>query len=112
VLPGAFRSRVLPEMPALVATVGDVPLEEALALAQELRRRGIAALAELGRRSLGNSLKRAGRLGARRVLILGEDEVAAGEVTVKDLATGEQRRLPRSEAVAALSSAVSEEPQG
>lgn len=102
VLPETFRSRVLPGVPALVATVGEVPLEEALALAQELRRRGVPALAELGRRSLGNSLKRADRLGARRVLILGEDEVAAGEVTVKDLGTGEQERLPRDEAVAAL----------
>ncbi len=102
VLPAAFRERVLPGIPALVATVGEVPLEEALALAQELRGRGVAALAELARRSLGNSLKRAHRLGARRVLILGEDEVAAGEVTVKDLESGEQERLPRAEAVAKL----------
>ena len=37
------------------------------------------------------------RAGTQRGLrAVGEDELAAGEVTFKDLATGEQRRVPRS----------------
>ena len=102
VLPEAFRRRVLPESPAYVATVGEVATEEALVLAQEVRRSGVPALAELGRRSLGGSLKRADKLGARRALILGADELAAGEVTVKDLASGEQQRMARPDAISRL----------
>jgi len=97
VLPESFRRRALPAPAALVATVGDVPLDEALALAQELRAAGLPALAELARRSVKNSLKRADRLGLAHVLLLGADELAAGEVTVKDLSTGDQVRLGRAE---------------
>jgi histidyl-tRNA synthetase len=99
VMPESFRRRALPAAPAYVATVGEVGEEEALAFAQELRKAGVPALAELGRRSLGSSLKRAVKLGARHALIVGADELAAGEVTVKDLGTGEQVRLRRAEAV-------------
>ena len=99
VMPESFRRRALPAAPAYVATVGEVGEEEALAFAQELRKAGVPALAELGRRSLGSALKRAVKLGARHALIVGADELAAGEVTVKDLGTGEQVRLRRAEAV-------------
>ncbi|HUF78054.1 MAG TPA: His/Gly/Thr/Pro-type tRNA ligase C-terminal domain-containing protein, partial [Thermoanaerobaculia bacterium] len=99
VMPESFRRRALAAAPAYVATVGEVGEEEALALAQELRKAGVPALAELGRRSLGSSLKRAVKLGARHALIVGADELAGGEVTVKDLGTGEQVRLRRAEAV-------------
>ena len=102
VLPEAFRRRALPAAPAYVATVGEAAQEEALALAQELRRGGVPALVELGRRSLGSSLKRADKLGASHALILGAEELEAGEVTVKELGTGEQVRLPRTEAVRRL----------
>jgi len=102
VLPESFRRRATPAAPALVATVGDVPLDEALALAGELRAAGVPALAELARRSVKNSFKRADRLGVRHVLLLGADELAAGVVTVKDLGTGEQERLARAAVVAAI----------
>jgi histidyl-tRNA synthetase len=102
VLPESFRERAAPGTAALVATVGDTALEEALALARELRSAGISALAELARRSVKNSLKRADRLGVRHVLLLGVDELAAGQVTLKDLASGDQERLSREEAVRRL----------
>jgi len=62
----------------------------------------VPALAELARRSVKNSFKRADRLGVRHVLLLGADELAAGVVTVKDLGTGEQERLARAAVVAAI----------
>lgn len=106
VLPESFRRRVTPAPAALVATVGDVPLDEALALGQELRAAGLPALVELARRSVKNSLKRADRLGLRHVLLLGADELAAGEVTVKDLSTGDQVRVGRAEAADRLRAAA------
>lgn len=106
VLPESFRRRAAPVPAALVATVGDVALDEALALAQELRAAGLPALAELARRSVKNSLKRADRLGLRHVLLLGADELAAGEVTLKDLSSGDQERLGRAEVTDRLRTAA------
>ena len=39
---------------------------------------------------------------ARRIVILGEDELASGILTVKDFATGDQTKVPRAELVAFL----------
>lgn len=105
VLPESFRARAVGERPVLVVAVGETPLAEVLALAQELRGAGVAALAELAVRSLGNSLKRAGRMGVRYAVLLGAEELAGGEATLKDLETGEQERVPR----AALADRLHEE---
>ena len=48
-------------------------------------------------------LSRADKNGARIALILGEDEIANGTVTVKELATGEQQTLAQSGLSARLS---------
>jgi histidyl-tRNA synthetase len=95
VLPESFRQSVLPKAPVLVATLGDVAFAEALAVAEELRAAGVPVVTELSARSAKSVLKRADRLQARQVVLLGDDEMAAGEVTIKDLASGEQRRVPR-----------------
>ena len=47
-------------------------------------------------RSLKSQFKQADRLGARLVVVLGPDEVAAGEVTVRAMATSEERTAPLS----------------
>lgn len=103
VLPESFRQAALPAPPVVVAGVGEEGPEAALAFAEELRGAGVAAQAELAGRSLKNAFKRADRLGARAVAVLGDEELAAGAVTIKHLASGTQRRLPRAEAVAELS---------
>ncbi len=104
ILPEELRRGVLPPPPVAVVVVGEVGFAEALDLAEALRARGVAAVPELSSRSLKAALKRADRLGSRFVLILGDDELAAGEVTVKDLRSGEQRRLPRPEAIDLMTS--------
>ncbi len=43
--------------------------------------------------SLAHHLKRANKMGAAHVLILGEEELSAGEISVKNMSTGEQKRL-------------------
>jgi histidyl-tRNA synthetase len=104
VLPESFRRAALPPAPVVVIGLGDGDAgpEAALAFAEELRSAGVVAQAELAGRSLKNAFKRADRLGARAVALLGDEELAAGAVTIKHLASGEQRRLPRAEAVADL----------
>jgi histidyl-tRNA synthetase len=51
-------------------------------------------------------MKEASRLGARYAALLGEDELAAGAVTVRDMQTGEQQARPRAEAVRRLAEAA------
>jgi len=102
VLPQSFRDQVVPPQPVLVVPVGEVSAAESLAVAEELRAAGLNATAELSGRSLGAALKRADKLNRRWVVLLGDEELAAGEVSLKDMDSGEQRRLSRQEAVERL----------
>jgi len=61
----------------------------AIGLLADIRRRGHAAdMAYRG--NMKKRMQKADAAGARLALILGEDEIARGEVTVRDLATGAQ----------------------
>jgi histidyl-tRNA synthetase len=64
-----------------------------LRVATDLRAAGIAARAELGHRKLGKQLEAAARDGAHFAVILG-DELAGGEVGLRDLAAGTQKVVP------------------
>jgi histidyl-tRNA synthetase len=74
----------------------------ALALAKELRHAGLRI--ELGEGSfrLKKSFEMADKT-ARKIVILGEDELRSGILTVKDFATGNQTKVPRAELAAFLS---------
>jgi histidyl-tRNA synthetase len=56
---------------------------------------------------LGRQFKYAVSLGVPFVVVLGEDEKAAGEVALKDLRSGDQTRVPRAAVAAAISAALS-----
>ncbi|HEX5148818.1 MAG TPA: ATP phosphoribosyltransferase regulatory subunit, partial [Candidatus Limnocylindrales bacterium] len=58
-----------------------------------LRAAGIASRAELGRRKLGKQLEAAARDGAHFAVILG-DELATGDVGLRDLPAGTQKLVP------------------
>jgi histidyl-tRNA synthetase len=64
-----------------------------LVIATELRAAGIAARAELSRRKLGKQLEAAARDGAHFAVIIG-DELADGEVLLRDLPAGTQKGVP------------------
>lgn len=67
-------------------------------LAQALRSEGMYV--ELGYRgNLGKRMKRANKLHARWAVILGEEEMAAAKVILKDLDSGEQRDIAQTELV-------------
>jgi histidyl-tRNA synthetase len=74
----------------------------AFALADELRRAGIGAQLAAGGHSLKSQFRLAGRLGVRYVAVIGEDELKADTVTVRDMRANQQRTIPRQQAVAAL----------
>ena len=79
---------------AFVAAIGEPARRAAAVLTRDLRRAGLAVLADYEGRSLRAQLKRADRSGALRVLVLGDDELARREVAVRDMRTGEQVSVP------------------
>jgi histidyl-tRNA synthetase len=70
---------------AYVAHAGDAASRMALAVAESLRDRGHAVVVHAGGGSLKSQMKRADASGAAVALIIGDDEVAAGTVTLKPL---------------------------
>jgi histidyl-tRNA synthetase len=66
----------------------------AIKLAGALREEGISADLDYGGRGLRAQFKQADRLGAPYAVILGEDELAQGVATVRDMASGEERSVP------------------
>jgi histidyl-tRNA synthetase len=87
---GDFRP-IRPEPPPRDAFVAapDGQRERALALVTELRRAGLRAELDLGGRGLKGQMKHADRVRARHAVILDED----GTITVRDMASGEQRQV-------------------
>jgi histidyl-tRNA synthetase len=71
---------------------------ETLSLAARLRRAGINTEQILEPMRLGKQFRYADRKGIPYVVILGPDEVKAGQIVVKNLRTGEQQAYTESEA--------------
>ena len=87
--------------PVVVAPHSDAQEKEALKLAQELRAQGVPVELVV-RGNMGKKFKRAEKLAALGVFILGEEEVAGGKVAYKHMDSGEQSVLDRSAVLAAL----------
>ena len=86
----------------LVTQMDEARLPDYLALASELRGAGIAAEVVLDGGKLGKQFKYAARAGIRFVVVLGEDELAKGVVTVKDMRREDQFEVPRAELIKTL----------
>jgi histidyl-tRNA synthetase len=80
----------LPAPPIFVAHLGAQAGQEAVRLTNMLRRADVGTWMAFGRRGLKSQLREAGKRGARYVVILGEDELAAGTAVVRDMEAGEQ----------------------
>ena len=91
---GGAGQAAAPARPVYVAAVSGAEIPNAIALAEQIRRAGIAAFANLEERPLGRQMKQASSMQARFTLILGPDEVKEGAVTVKEMESGEQRKEP------------------
>ncbi len=78
---------------AYIVTLGDAASAQAFPLATRLRSAGIGCEFDLLGRGMKGQMKDADRSGARFAVIVGDDELAAGSATIKDLTTGEQRNV-------------------
>ena len=83
-----------------LVNVGEQAEAKAFSVAEALRSDGLSVVLHAGGGSFKSQMKKADRSGARYAAILGDDEVTAGEVSLKPLlAAGEQQRCGLSEVV-------------
>ena len=76
-----------------LVNVGELAEKQAFAVAETLRSAGLSVVLHAGGGSFKSQMKKADRSGARFAAILGDDEVAAGEISLKPLLqAGEQKR--------------------
>jgi histidyl-tRNA synthetase len=83
------------------------PIEEGLRLAHELRAAGLRVDVYPDPDKLGKQFKYASARGVKLVTVAGADERARGEITVKNMISGEQSTLPRDEAAGGVSRLLS-----
>jgi histidyl-tRNA synthetase len=79
--------------PVAVIPIGDAAATPALKLTEELRRAGVAV--DLGfSGNVKKRMARADKIGAVAAVILGDDELAKGVATLRDLRSGAQEQVP------------------
>lgn len=77
-----------------IAPMGEAATVKAMSLVSDLRAGGISAQTDIVGRSLKAQMKFADKLGAKYTMVLGDDEIAKGEATIKDMSGGENEVLP------------------
>jgi len=112
---GMFPAEVQASGPDVLVTIFEDALAgDSLRLAAELRaanlRVEIYPDALRGGKDLGKAFKYADARKARYVAVVGQDEMARGEVKIKDMTNGEQSSIPRSSAGSALSASAPRAP--
>ena len=87
---------------AMVALMDEGQLAESLDIARRLRAAGINTEVQMESRKLAKQFQYASRAGIRFVVLAGEDELARGVVTVKDLLREQQFDVKREELASSL----------
>lgn len=79
-----------PEGPGIfICPMGNEASEKALLLAEQLRSTGLWVETNYDNTSLRSQMRKANRINAKKVIVLGEDEIKTGEITIKDMSEGE-----------------------
>jgi histidyl-tRNA synthetase len=91
-----------PSADVIVTLFEGRPIEDGLRLAADFRAAGLRVEIYPEPEKLGKQLKYAGTKGIPFAAIVGGDEIATGQVTIKNLSTGEQRRVARADVVSAV----------
>jgi histidyl-tRNA synthetase len=80
-----------------LAALGDAAFDRATLLARKLRTAGKRVYLDFDARSLKSQMRLADKLGAKSVIIIGEDELKSGTVVLRDMSTKEQRSVTEEE---------------
>jgi len=97
-----------PPADALILPMAEELTAPAIRLATALRAAGLRVQLYAEPKKFKARLTYAAKLAIPYTLFLGEDEIAAGVVTCKDMASGEQTRLPLEETIARIQNGLAE----
>jgi len=98
-----LQSDLLEHFDAYVVLLGNRAKQEGPALAESLRDSGLRVITHCGDGSLKSQMKKADKSGARYAVILGDDELANDQASIKDLReSGEQIQVSFNDLAAAL----------
>jgi histidyl-tRNA synthetase len=95
-----------------LVTLGQQAKQEAIKLLNLLRNNALAAETDYQNKSLKGQLRRANTLGAKFALILGEEELLRHEITLKDMTSGQQRRIRQIDLIKELKDTLSKTNKG
>ncbi len=83
-----------------IAAIGDSAFDHATLLARKLRAARKRVYLDFDARSLKSQMRLADKLKAKKVLIIGEEEMKTGALVLRDMATKEQRNITEEELIA------------
>ena len=96
----------------LMIPLGDAALQRLLPVARQARQAGVGVELGFGARKLPKELERANRMGVGWAVIAGDNELARGEAVLREMKTGEQRRVPLDGLAAELIALGGSSPRG
>lgn len=79
----------------LLAYIGEEAKLYTLDVLRELRTNGIRAAVDVADRGLKGQMKYADKIGAAYTAVIGDDEIKSGEITIKNMKSGEQHKVNR-----------------
>lgn len=102
------RPQMIEKRDAYIVYAGEGTQAAALDILYRLRRYGARAEMPFSPSGFGKQLKQAAASGARYAVIIGEDELAAGEATIRDMNSSKEQRIPLRQAAEYVASALRE----
>ncbi|MBU2565156.1 MAG: histidine--tRNA ligase [Candidatus Thermoplasmatota archaeon] len=82
------------KMDAYVIPIGDNAKKRGFEIANMLREKGVKCDIDLIGRSIAKNMKYADSTGVKKAVILGEDEMKENIITLRDMKTGKQEKIP------------------
>ncbi len=95
-----FGETLQPEI--LIAFIGDKAKHYALGLVQDLRQKHIRAAIDTQERNLKGQMKYSNKIGAKYSIVIGDDEIESGELTLKNMESGEQSHITKDQIVESI----------
>lgn len=87
------------ETELFIAYIGEEAKKYSLKLACEMRENGVRVAFDTHDRNLKGQLKYANKLGASYSVVIGDDEIVSGELTLKDMSTSDQTKVKRDQII-------------
>ena len=76
-----------------IAFVGEEAKHFAQKLAHDMRKQGFRVMSDIAERNVKGQFKYADRVHSRYTVVIGEEEIHSGELTMKNMETGEQTKI-------------------